>query len=98
MDQDSGGKPHIAIGGMPEPEQRVDEVYVLVAITPEGGEGIYGHKISDSMYNFVTAELHMKDLLENYLREQGTIEVVRRKGMRLEWRVFHSLGQAEPIT
>jgi hypothetical protein len=98
MDQDSGGKPHIHVGDPPDPDARVSEVYVLVAVQPDGGEGIYGHKIGDNMFNFVTAELMLKDLLEKFLREQGTVEVCRRDGLKLEWRTFTLTGEPEEIT
>jgi hypothetical protein len=98
MDQDSGGKPHINIGEDPDPDARVEEVHVLVATNPNGGEGIYGHKIGDNMYNFCTPELHMVDLLERFLREQGTVEVARREGIKLEWRTYQQVGESAEIT
>lgn len=98
MNQDSGGQPHINVGEDPAPDARVEEVYVLVATTPEGGEGIYGHKIGNNMHNFVTPEVHMVDLLEKFLREKGTVEVCRREGVKLEWRTFQQVGESAEIT
>lgn len=98
MDQDSGGKPHINVGKPLDPEDRVELVYVLVATDRNGGEGIYGHKINDNMHNFVTQYVDIRDALEKYLRDHGTVEVCRREGIKLEWRTFTQIGEAVQIT
>lgn len=98
MNQDSGGNPHVNIGQDPDPDARVEEVYVLVATMADGGEGIYGHKIGDNMFNFVTSQVHMVDLLEKFIREKGTVEVCRREGVKLEWRTFRQVGESAEIT
>ena len=98
MNQDDGGSPHINVGTPPAPDDRVEKVFVLVARQPDGGEGVYGHKIGDNMYNFVTPDLGMKDMLETFLRERGTVEVCRREGIVLEWRTFEVVGESEVIT
>lgn len=97
MNQDDGGKPHITLGKTPDPDQRIEEVWVLVATTPEGGEGIYGQKIEDHMFNFVAENLPMKDALEDYLRQKGSVEAARRSGIKLEW-VHFSSGERTEIT
>lgn len=98
MDQDSGGKPHVRLGNSPEPEDRVESVHVLVAIQPDGGEGIYGHVIDETMFNFATSDLAMKDLLERFIREQGSVEVCRRDGIKLEWRIYREVTEVEEVT
>lgn len=98
MNQDDGGVPHISVGKPPRPEQRVEQVWVLVAIHPDGGEGIYGQKIGDLLQSFVVSDLELKDMLEDYLRGKGSVAVARREGIVLEWRQMALVGEAVQIT
>jgi hypothetical protein len=95
---EEGGRPHVTIGQPPESDARVEKVYVLVGVTDNGGEGIYGHKIGDQMVSFVTDKPDLKELLERHIRDAGSIAVCRREGTRLEWRVFEVTDDVEVIT
>lgn len=98
MNQDSGGLPHVTVGRPPESEERVERVWVLVAIHPDGGEGVYGQKIGDLLQNFVVSNLELKDRLEEYIRERGSVEAARREGIVLEWREMAIVGDSVRIT
>lgn len=95
MNQEDGGLPHITLGKPPEPGRRVEKVYVLVATTAEGGEGVYGQKVGDFMVNFVAEDVAMKDALEDYLRNRGSVAAARRSGIKLEWVEFGSGARTE---
>jgi hypothetical protein len=95
---EDGGRPHVTIGETPKPGETVDKVFVLVGVVKGGGEGIYGHKIGDQMVSFVTDKPDLKELLERHIRDVGSIEVCRREGTRLEWRVFEKTDEIEVIT
>ncbi len=88
MPGEDGGSPHINVGGDPDPEMVIDEVFILIATHPNGGEGIYGHSIADNMHWFVAQDRALKDELERFLRDRGAIEVCRRQGVKLEWRRY----------
>lgn len=96
MNQEDGGNPHVQLGENPNPEERVDSVWVLVATTSDGGEGIYGHLIGDHMTNFVTCDSVIKQMLEDHIHRVGAVEVLRRQGTKLEWREFKPTGVAHP--
>lgn len=98
MGADDFGKPHKSIGGMPPVDQRVESVWVLVAIGPDGGEGIYSQTIGKYMYNFVVDDAALKDQLEDHLREQGSIEIARREKIKLIWRRFGGAEEEVEIT
>lgn len=98
MNQEDGGLPHINIGQRPDPDVRIDEVFVLVATDPNGGEGIYGHLIGDHMVNFCVSAGDLKEMLERHIRSTGSIEMCRREGIGLEWRVYERSGEPEVIT
>ena len=98
MGNDDFGIPHVSIGGLPPDGQTVDYVWVLVAVTPSGGEGVYSQTIGKYMYNFVVTEPAVKDRLEDHLREGGSIEVARRNGIKLIWRRFGTTEGEVEIT
>lgn len=98
MNQEDGGSPHLMIGDLVPEDARVRQVYVLVATQPDGGEGIYAHRIGDHMFNFAVSELPLKEILERFIREKGSIEVCRREGIKLEWRTYFQVGAGEEIT
>lgn len=98
MNGEDGGKPHVTLGERPDPDQKVDGVWVLVAVQPDGGEGIYGAKIGEFIRTFCVHDLDVKDGAEKYLRGVGSIEVCRREGVKLEWRRMESVGEPEVIT
>lgn len=99
MDQDSGGKPHVTIGAMPSPEDRVSDLWVLVCVMPDGGEGIYGQSVPGfGMMNFIAAAPDVKDAMEQFIREAGSVEVCRRQNRRLEWRKTTVPPEGEVIT
>lgn len=98
MNQEDGGLPIKTIGKPPEPSDRVEEIFVLVAVQPDGGEGIYGHLIVDHMVNFCVSREDLREVLERHIRSVGAIEVCRREGIRLEWRVYKQSGEPEVIT
>ena len=98
MGNDDLGVPHISLGEEPPDDQRINSAWVLVAITQSGGEGVYSQTVGRFLYNFIATEPGMKDTLEDYLRERGSIEIARQKGIRLEWRYFEFAGRAEEIT
>lgn len=95
---EQGGRPHVTIGEPPKPDDRINKVYVLIGVTKNGGEGIYGHKIGDQMVSFVTDRPDLKELLERHIRDVGSIEVCRREGTRLEWRTFRDTEEIEVVT
>lgn len=86
MNHEDGGKPHITIGELPGVDERVDDLWILVCVMPDGGEGVYGQTVGTYMVNFIATDVAMKDAMEKFLRESGTIEVCRRQRRRLEWR------------
>lgn len=86
MNQDSGGKPHVTVGELPDKSDRVEELWILVAIMPDGGEGIYGQTVEGMMLNFIAQDPGTKDAMESFLRESGSVEVCRRQDRTLEWR------------
>lgn len=101
MNNDSGGRPHISVSKPPEPETTLEEVFILIATHPNGGEGIYGHKIGENMHTFVAQDRGIKNQLEKFLRDRGSIEVCKRDGVKLEWRRFTTppgMSQREVIT
>lgn len=98
MNQEDGGKPHITIGDTPEAEDRVTELWILVCIMPDGGEGVYGQTVGDFMVNFIATDLATKDAMETYLREAGTFEVCRRQDRKLEWRKTTVPPEGELVT
>ena len=97
MNQDSGGAPHITLGQPPPAGQRIGALWVLVATMPNGGEGIYGQKIGDFMFNVVAETLELRDAIEQYLRQRGSVQTARREGITLEWVEFYS-GKRMEIT
>jgi hypothetical protein len=98
MPGDDFGKAHVTIGGEPPADQRITDCWVLVAVMESGAEGVYSQTIGKHLHNFVATEPGMKDVLEDYLRERGSIEVARREGIRLEWRHFSPDGDPVEIT
>jgi hypothetical protein len=98
MPDDDLGLPHLSMGSEPPDDQRIEDAWILVAVTEAGGEGIYSQTIGKFLYNFVATEPGMKDALETYLRDRGSIEVARRMGIRLEWRPFAQDGEPVEIT
>jgi hypothetical protein len=94
MNQEDGGRPHVHIGKLPEPDEKVDSLWVLVAINPDGGEGVYGQLVGDFWVNFAVADDETKEVLEQHLRSAGSVEVCKRDGIRLEWRRFERCFQA----
>lgn len=98
MGNDDIGIPHVSIGDLPPDDQSVDYVWVLVTVTPAGGEGIYSQTIGKYMYNFVVTEPAIKDRLEDHLRDRGSIELARRDGIKLVWRRFGGVEEEVEIT
>lgn len=98
MNGEDGGKPHITIGELPTPEERVNDIWVLVCVMPDGGEGIYGQTVGQYMVNFIATDAAMKDAMETFLRESGSVEVCRRQERRLQWRQANVVGEPEIIT
>jgi hypothetical protein len=98
MNQEDGGLPHVTVGDKPDPDERVNSVWVLVAIDPNGGEGVYGQQIGGLLQNFVVSRPDMKDALEDYIRGRGSVEVCRREGIELEWREMKQDGEVVRIT
>jgi hypothetical protein len=98
---EEGGSPHVAVGAPPDPDQKIGGVWVLVVIHPDGGEGIYGQVIDGPrgpmMVNFVFPEDYLKERFEELLREQGTLEVMRRDGKRAEWRYFDTIAEVDVL-
>lgn len=95
MNQEDGGVPHLNIGGAPEPEEVIEEVFILIATHPNGGEGIYGHKIEGAVQMFVAQTPSLKDAMENFLRNRGSVEMCRREGVKLEWVRFFGAMSSE---
>jgi hypothetical protein len=95
---DDFGTPHKSIGGLPPDDQTIDYVWVLIAVTKAGGEGVYSQTIGKYMYNFVVTDAPTKDQLEDHLREMGSIEVSRREGIKLVWRRLGSVEEEIEIT
>lgn len=98
MPGEDGGQPHVTLGGEPPADQRVESCWVLVAVMPTGGEGVYSQELGEHMHNFVATEPGMKDMLEDHIRERGSVEVARRAGVRLEWRRMGQIGEGVEIT
>lgn len=96
---DDYGVPHVHLDdavdslGAPEPDEKVDDLWCLVAVHPGGGEGIYGQNMPAQvdgvvlMVQFIGGE-SMKQVFDQMLVDQGTWEVARRDGIRLEWRHY----------
>lgn len=88
----------VIVQGQPPADQRVTEVWILVAITAEGGEGVYSQTIGQYMHTFVCTELAAKDILEDFLREGGTVQQMRESNVRLEWRLLGETTRVVEIT
>lgn len=70
----------------PDPDQRINDAWVLVAIMPNGAEGVFSRSIGRYILNFVATEAATKDQLEDFLRDNGVIRGCEEQGIGLEWR------------
>jgi hypothetical protein len=70
----------------PDPDQRINDAWVLVAIMPDGAEGVFSRTVGKYILNFVATEARTKDQLEDFLRDNGVIRDCRRMEITLEWR------------
>ena len=89
---------HLLVGQPPEPGAVVSECWALVAVHPNGGEGVYGHKVNGAMQQFVAWTPAMKDTMETFLRTRGVVEHAREEGIILEWRHMVLTERNEEIT
>lgn len=85
-------------GEPPEPGVEVDECWALVATHPNGGEGIYGHRIGNGWTQFIAQTPAVKDTMESFLRSRGMIQHAREEGVKLEWRRMVVTNDCEVIT
>lgn len=90
MPGDDYGNPHIDVSADHPPTggEPITEVFVLVATHEDGSEAIYGQVIGPTMTNFVTGDEARKQMLDSLLLQQGTYEVCKRLGKKLEWRTY----------
>lgn len=89
---------HQLVGQPPQPGAEVNECWALIATHPNGGEGVYGHKVGSGWQQFVAWTPAMKDTMESFLRNRGTINNAREEGVKLEWRPFIVTNGSEEIT
>lgn len=98
---EDGGPAHLNIGVPPEPDEKIDYVWVLVIIHPGGGEGIYGQVMQGQPMNlmlpFIFQDDYMKEQYEKLLRDKGTLEVLRRDKKRVEWRRFGTVAEVDVL-
>lgn len=86
---DFGGQSFKQIGDNPLPGSRIKSVWVCVTTHPDGGEGVYGSTFPGLGFTpFVTSTYSFKETLDRHLRESGALELLRRQGVKLEWRRF----------
>jgi hypothetical protein len=84
-----GSRRHVNANPEDVPERKIDRLYVLVAIHPGGGEGVFGQVVPGmGMTNFAFGEKRVKDKADDLLRSQGTYEAAERDGITLEWRTY----------
>lgn len=86
----------------PEDEARVEQLWVLVAVHDNEGEGIFGETVEGPLgipmlIQFISSFESMKERFDEKLRQDGTAEVAKRDGVRLEWRRFSATGEVEPL-
>lgn len=92
---ENGGDIHVDLSHAESlPSEPIDGVYVLVVEHEKtGGESIYGQVLGNLMVNFVTESDERRQQLDALLLRQGTYEVAKRLGKRLEWRVYRHSPQ-----
>lgn len=97
---EEGGVPHMTLGDPPEPEQRINHIWALIAVEEDGGEGIYGSSFGQLPVPVpaVTNSDGVKDAMEDHLRHRGSVQVSKRNKTRLEWRKFEWHGERQEIT